>query len=81
MTLEELRAKREEIERVAAARGEARPDSDVDFVVDFEPQRTVLDLSGLILDLEELLGQKVDVVEIRRPTPLGDAIRLQAVTL
>ncbi len=38
-------------------------------------------LSSLILDLEEALGCKVDVVRIRRPTPLADKIRGQAVPL
>lgn len=43
-------------------RGEAGPDSDVDFLVDVEPVHTPWFPAGLILDLEELLGQKVDVV-------------------
>jgi predicted nucleotidyltransferase len=94
MTLEGLRARRTDIEHVAArrgahnirvfgsvARGEARPDSDVDFLVEMEPGRTVLDLSELILDLEDVLGCKVDVVEIRRPSPLAEKIRAQAVPL
>jgi Predicted nucleotidyltransferases len=45
------------------ARGDNHAGSDVDFLVDFEPERSLLDLSGLILDLEELLGVRVDVVE------------------
>jgi hypothetical protein len=45
------------------ARGDAHAGSDVDFLVDFEPERSLLDVSGLILDLEELLGVRVDVVE------------------
>ncbi len=44
------------------ARGEARPDSDIDVLVDFEPGRTLLDRIGMIQDLEDLLGRKVDVV-------------------
>lgn len=44
------------------ARGEARPDSDVDFLVDLEPGRTLLDLGGLLMELRELLGLDVDVV-------------------
>ena len=82
LTLDDLRARREAIVRIAAARGarnvrvfgsvargEAGADSDVDFLVDMEPGRTVLDLSELILDLQEALGREVDVVEIggRRP--------------
>lgn len=43
------------------ARGEATPESDVDFLVEFEPGRTLVDLSGLRLDLREILGREVDV--------------------
>ena len=46
----------------SVARGEARPESDLDLLVEFEPGRTLLDLSGLRLDLEEELGRRVDVV-------------------
>lgn len=46
----------------SVARAEARPDSDIDFLVDLEQGRSLLDLSGLLLDLQTLLGQKVDVV-------------------
>ena len=65
---------REEILRIAAqyrvhsvrvfgsvARGEARPDSDVDFLVEIDPKRTLLDQIALMQSLEELLGRKVDV--------------------
>lgn len=45
----------------SVARGEAAADSDVDFVVRFELGRSLLDQSNLILDLEELLGRRVDV--------------------
>jgi predicted nucleotidyltransferase len=46
----------------SAARGEARPDSDIDVLVEFESGRTLLDRIGMIQDLEDLLGRKVDVV-------------------
>jgi len=46
----------------SVARGEARPESDVDFLVDMEPGRTLLDMGGLLMDLRELLGLEVDVV-------------------
>lgn len=45
----------------STARGEASPTSDVDFLVEFEPGRSLLDLSGLRLDLEEALGCEVDI--------------------
>jgi len=70
-----LMAKRDDILRVAAtygahnvrvfgsfARGEADGTSDVDLLVDMEPGRSLLDLSGLWVDLTELLGREVDVV-------------------
>lgn len=45
----------------SVARGEDQPTSDVDFLVELEEGRTLLDLSGLRLDLEELLEREVDV--------------------
>ncbi len=47
----------------SVARGEARPDSDLDLLVDLEPGRSLLDHIALIQDLEDLLCRKVDVVE------------------
>jgi uncharacterized protein len=44
------------------ARGEARPDSDVDILVDLEPGRSLFDLGGLLMELQGLLGRPVDVV-------------------
>jgi predicted nucleotidyltransferase len=46
----------------SVARGESRPDSDVDFLVDMTPGRTLLDLGGLLMELRDLLGVNVDVV-------------------
>lgn len=73
--VKQLQGRREEILRVAAhhgarnlrvfgsvARGEERPDSDLDFLVDLEPGRSLFDLGGLLMDLQELLGRRVDVV-------------------
>ena len=45
----------------SVARGEARENSDIDFLVSFEPGRTLLDHTGLIIDLEALLERKIDV--------------------
>ena len=94
LSLSSLRARRNELLAIAArhgarnvrvfgsvARGDARPDSDVDFMVKFELGRTVLDLSDLILDLEDTLGRKVDVVEVRRPSRAAEGIRHEAVPL
>lgn len=71
-----LKDRREDILRVAAqhgaqkvrvfgsaARGDAGPDSDLDFLVEFEEGRSLLDVTALWQDLEELLGRKVDIVE------------------
>ena len=44
------------------ARGDADADSDLDLLVDFESGRSLLDQIALGLDLEELLGRRVDVV-------------------
>jgi uncharacterized protein len=46
----------------SVARGEAGPESDVDFLVNMEPGRSLFDLGGLLMDLRDLLGCNVDVV-------------------
>lgn len=46
----------------SAARGEAGPASDVDLLVSVGPERTPFFPGGLLADLEELLGCKVDIV-------------------
>lgn len=71
----DLQQKRHDILRIAAqhgarnlrvfgsvARGEDRPHSDVDLLVDMDPDRSLLDIVGLGQDLEELLDRKVDVL-------------------
>jgi uncharacterized protein len=68
-------SKREEILSIAAqydaanvrifgsvARGDDRPESDVDFLVDVQRQWSLFDHIGLIQDLEDLLGRKVDLI-------------------
>jgi predicted nucleotidyltransferase len=47
----------------SVARGEAREDSDVDFLVEVGPRHSSFFPGGLVLDLEEILGRHVDVVE------------------
>jgi predicted nucleotidyltransferase len=87
--------KREEILRIAAkhgarnvrlfgsvVRGEADDRSDVDFLVTLEPGTTLLDHAALIMELEELLGRKVDVASDRGLRPrvrervLNEAVQL-----
>ena len=94
LTIEALRRRREEILGVArkrrvhriavfgsVARGEARPGSDLDLLVDFEPGASLLDHVGLFQDLEELLGVGVDVVTRNALKPRDDQIRAEAVDL
>ena len=72
---ETLQQQRQEILRIAAkhgaynvrifgsvARDEADLDSDIDILVDLEPGRSLLDLGGLLMDLQELFQCRVDVV-------------------
>ncbi len=47
----------------SAARGDDAPASDVDFLVELEPGRSLLDHVALLQELEDLLGRKVDLVE------------------
>ncbi len=46
----------------SVARGEADGTSDIDLLVKLEPGRSLMDLGGLLYDLQNLLGTKVDVV-------------------
>jgi excisionase family DNA binding protein len=94
MTLNRLREKRAQILSLAAARGardicvfgsvargEARLGSDIDFLVKMEPDRNVLDLCELMVDLEEELDRRVDVIEILDESPIAARIRQEAVPL
>ena len=65
----------------SVARGEARPDSDLDLLVDFGPGTSLLDHVGLFQDLEELLGVRVEVVTRSVLKPRDDSIRAEAVEL
>jgi predicted nucleotidyltransferase len=66
----------------SAARGETRPDSDIDFLVEFRPGYGLIDRIGLMQDLQDLLGRQVDVVRERslrdriRENVLKDAVSL-----
>ena len=48
-----------------AARGEADEESDIDLLVEMEPGRSLLDHAALWLELQEVLGRRVDVVSDR----------------
>jgi predicted nucleotidyltransferase len=49
----------------SAARGDARPDSDIDLLVSFDPNAnvTLLTLGRIKTELEALLGATVDLIE------------------
>lgn len=46
----------------SVARGDADPHSDLDLLVKMDPDRSLFDLGGLVMDLRDLLGVRVDVV-------------------
>lgn len=92
---ESLKTKRQQVLQIASqhgayhvrvfgsvARGEARHDSDIDFLVEMEPGRSLLDMGGLVMELQQLLGHSVDVVTERglksriRARVLAEAIPL-----
>ncbi len=73
-TLDDLRARRDDILQVAArygvtnirvfgsvVRGESTPTSDVDFLVDFPSHFSLLKLSGFVRTLQDMLGCRVEV--------------------
>lgn len=79
MKIEELlKSKRQDILAIASkhgahnlrifgsvARGESKPESDLDVLVEMEPGRSLMDHVALMQDLEDLLQRKVDVVSER----------------
>jgi len=54
----------------SVVRGEAREDSDIDILVEFEGEKSLLDLAGLKVELEELLKRRVDVLTYDSLHPL-----------
>jgi predicted nucleotidyltransferase len=56
----------------SAARGEMRPDSDIDLLVEFLPDAEIdlVDYAGLMLELSHLLGRRVDLVSKNGLKPL-----------
>ena len=93
--LDEIRAKREEIYAIArrhkaeklwvfgsCARKEERPDSDVDFLVKFGDDASLLDIVHIRDDARDLLSREVDVVSDRGLSPyIGKYIRKEAVPI
>ena len=94
--LDELRAKREEIYRIArahkveklyvfgsCARKEETPESDVDFIAKFAPGATLFDHAGAEYDIAELLAGKVDIVDadVLKNDRFGKNARLDMVLL
>lgn len=71
----------------SAARGDMRPDSDVDVAVTFLPEAewSLFDFASMQLELQDLIGRPVDLVEkasirnpFRRKTILRDLTVLYA---
>jgi predicted nucleotidyltransferase len=93
--IQALRGKREDILQIAAkhgarrvrifgsvARGEADAASDLDLLVEMEPGRSLLDLGGLLIELQDLLGCHVDVVtEKGLRDRIQDRVQKEAVAL
>jgi predicted nucleotidyltransferase len=66
----------------SVANGTADEKSDIDFLVDMEKGRSLFDLGGLLMDLQELFGRKVDVVtEKGLRERIREAVLRQAVQL
>ena len=64
------------------SRGDAKEDSDVDLLVTLSPGTSALALGGLLIDAEELLGRRVDVVtEASLHPALRDRVLADAVPL
>ena len=77
-----LQVKRDDVLRIAAshgarnlrvfgsvARGDSDEDSDLDLLVDMEAGRSLLDMGGLLMELQDMLGCKVDVVSEKGLSP------------
>ena len=65
----------------SVARGTNGPDSDVDFICEWAPDARLFDASGLLVELEEILGCTVDISSARMIEPsyvamLEDAIQI-----
>ncbi len=66
----------------SVARGDADVKSDLDVLVDLEPGRSLLDLGGLLMDLQNLLGREVDLVTEKGLRPrIRERVLREAVTI
>ena len=66
----------------STARGEARPGSDLDVLIELDPDRGLFDLIGLKQNLEDLLGRRVDVVTVAALSPyIREEVLREAVPL
>jgi predicted nucleotidyltransferase len=66
----------------SVARGQAGPDSDIDFLIDAGPNTSSWFPAGLIIDLEEILGRRVEVVTEKALNPyIRDYVLREAVPL
>jgi len=65
----------------SAARGEDRPDSDIDLLVDFEDDSSLFDLMRMERDMRALLGRSVDVVSVGGLKSRDRAILAESVDL
>ncbi|MBU4347766.1 nucleotidyltransferase family protein [Patescibacteria group bacterium] len=54
----------------SVARGEDKPNSDIDILVEFAEGKTLLDLVGLEMEIEEKLGKKIDLLTYNSIHPL-----------
>lgn len=53
----------------SAARGDDHEESDLDLLVDWGPQASLFDVGGLVTDLQDLLGKRVDVISAQQLHP------------
>ncbi len=93
--LELLQHRRDDIRRIAAShgaynvrifgsvvRGEAGPESDIDLLIERGPTTSSWFPAGLVLDLEELLGRRVEIVTEKALNPyLRERVLREAVPL
>lgn len=93
--LELLQHRKDDIQRIAAkhgaynvrifgsvVRGESGPESDIDFLIEKGPTTSSWFPAGLVLDLEELLGRRVEIVTEKALNPyLRERVLREAVPL